>query len=122
MIGILNIQNGPAIFAALCRLYFPAQVVGEPLHAVADSEHRNTEREHARIAFGSLRVVDRTRPAREHDARGFELANFVERRGARENGGEDLLLAKAAGNELRRPAAEIQNGFPPPFRVVWFRV
>src|SRR5712664_2314341 len=117
MIGIFNIQNGAAIFAARRRLHFPAQVIGEPLHAIADSEHRNAEREHARVAFGGLRVVDRPGPTGKHDAGGFELADFIERRGARKNGGEDLLLANAAGNELGVLAAEIEHDYTAAFRV-----
>ncbi len=48
---------------------------------------------------------------------GFELADFVERGGARENGREDLLLANAPGDELRVLAAEIENDYAATFRT-----
>src|SRR6266851_701635 len=69
------------------------------------------------VAFGSLRVVDGTGSAGEHNARRFELADFVERGGARENGREDLLLANAPGDELRVLAAEIENDYAATFGV-----
>src|SRR5216684_2840423 len=115
--GTIDIQHRAAVFTARRRLHFPAQVVGEPLHTVADSQHRDAERKNGRVAFGSLRVVDGTGSAGEHNARGFELADFVERGGARENGREDLLLANAPGDELRVLAAEIENDYAAAFGV-----
>src|SRR5712692_3916575 len=115
--GTIDIQHRAAVFTARRRLHFPAQVVGEPLHIVADSQHRDAERKNGRVAFRSLRIVDRAGPAGKHDARGFELVDFVERGGARENGREDLLLANAPGDELRVLAAEIENDYAAAFRT-----
>src|SRR6266478_5742772 len=89
----------------------------EPLHSVADAEHGDAEGKHGRVAFGSLGVVDGAGSAGEHDAAWLELADFVERGGARENGGEDLLFADAAGNELRVLAAEIEDDYAAAFGV-----
>src|SRR5258707_14474394 len=89
----------------------------EPLHSVADAEHRDAERENGWIAFGSWRVVDGAGSAGEHDAAWLKLADFIERRSARENGGEDLLFADAAGDELSVLAAEIENDYAAAFGV-----
>src|SRR4030088_230658 len=56
--GAIDIQNGAAVFTTRCRPHFPAQVMGEPLHAVADPQHWDAEGKDSRVAFGSLRVVD----------------------------------------------------------------
>jgi hypothetical protein len=117
MLRVFDIQNGAAVFAALGWFHFSAQMVGEPLHAVADAEHRNAEREDARITFGSLCVVYGTGAAGEHDSRRFEFANFIERGRAWENRGEDLLFADAASDELGVLAAEVENDYAAEFGV-----
>src|ERR1700738_4584930 len=42
--GAIHIQSGATVFTTRRRLHFPAQVIGEPLHAVADSQHWDAER------------------------------------------------------------------------------
>src|SRR6266852_2524446 len=91
--------------------------MGEPLHAVADAQHRDAEGKYGGVAFGSLRVVDRTGPAGKHNARGFGLADGVERDGAWEHGREHLLFANAAGDELRILAPEVENDYAAAFGV-----
>src|SRR6267154_746294 len=108
MSGTIDIQNGAAILTALCRLHLSTQVMGEPLHSVADAQHRDAERENGWVALGSFGVVDRTRSARQHNASGFELANFIERGGARQHRRENLLFADAPRNQLGVLAPEIE--------------
>src|SRR5712671_1787309 len=40
--GVLDVQDSAAIFTAFGRLDLSAQVMGEPLHSVADSQHRDS--------------------------------------------------------------------------------
>src|ERR1700687_1615091 len=122
VIGAIDIQNRATVFAACRRLHFSSEVIGEPLHAVADSQPRAAEGKNGRIAFGGLRVVYGAGSAGKHDARRFELADFLDRGGARENGGEDLLLANAAGDKLRVLTAEIENDYAAAFGVGAFVV
>src|ERR1700675_4224236 len=83
----------------------------KPLHAVADSQDGDPQCEDIYIALGSLGIVNGARPTGKNDAGGFELTDFVERGGARQNGGEDLLFADAAGDELGVLAAEVENDY-----------
>jgi hypothetical protein len=105
--SVFDIEDGAAIFTAFGRFDFSAEMVGEPLHAVADSEDGDAEREYVDVTFGSLGIVDGAGAAGKHDAGRFELADFVERGGTWENGGEDLLFANPASDELSVLAAEV---------------
>src|ERR1700720_115359 len=111
MSGTIDIQNGAAILTALGRFHLSTQVMGEPLHSVADAQHRDAQRQNGGVAFRSFGVVDRTRSARKHNARGFEPANFIERSGARQHGRKNLLFADAPRNQLRVLAAEIEYNY-----------
>ncbi len=74
----LDIQFRRAIFPALGALHLPAQRVREPLHAVANSQHRHAQLPaRSRSHCGASCVVHRTRPARKHDARRFQLREFA---------------------------------------------
>src|ERR1700732_4550274 len=119
---ILDAQDGAAVFATLGGFHFAAEMVREPLHAVADSEDGDAERKDVDVTFRSLGIVDRAGPAGEHDAGGFELTDFVERGGTREHGGKDLLFADAAGDELRVLAAEVENDYAAAFGIGAFVV
>src|SRR5713226_5543197 len=88
----------------------------DPLHPVANPEHRYSQRKHLRIALGRVGVINRARPARQHDSRGLQLADFFDRRGAWQDGGEHLLFADAARNQLRILPAEIENHHAAEFR------
>ena len=81
----------------------------EPVHAVADSQHRNAQLQHLGIAQRRVRVIHRARTAGQNDAHGFERADFLQRRSARQNRGEHLLLADAPRDQLRVLPAEIQH-------------
>src|SRR6267154_3156271 len=41
--GVLAVQDGAAVFATFGGFNLSAQVMGEPLHAVADSQHGDSE-------------------------------------------------------------------------------
>ncbi len=109
--GVLDVEDSAAIFAAFGRFDLSTQVMGEPLHAVADSQDRDSEGQNIYVTIRGLRVVDGAGAAGEDDAGGFEFADFVERGGAWEDGGEDLLFADAAGDQLRVLAAEIEDDY-----------
>ena len=105
-----EVERGAAVFAAFGGGNFSAERVRHPLHAVANAEHRDAEVEHGRVAVRSVFIVDRANGAAgKDDADGLERADFVELRGAREHGGENLLFADAAGDELRVLAAEVED-------------
>ncbi len=102
-------QAGAAVFAALGFFDLAAEVVGNPLHAVADSEHRNAEVKNPRIALRRIGVINRTGPAGKDYARWLELANFLHGGATGQDGRENLLLVDAARDELRILSAEIEN-------------
>jgi hypothetical protein len=103
------LKLGAAVFAALYRLHSAAENAGNPLHAVADTKDWNSSGQDRGITFRSVLVVDRTWAAGEHDAGGFERANFGNAGATRKDGAKNLLLANAAGNELGVLPAKIED-------------
>ena len=83
----------------------------DPLHAVADAEDRHAHGEDLRITLGGVGVVDGAGAAGEDQARRSIPADFFDGGGAWEDGGEDLLLANAARDELGVLAAKIQDDY-----------
>jgi hypothetical protein len=103
----LNVSS--AVFAAFGGLHLATERVSDPLHAVAYSQNRDVEFQYAGVALGGVLIVDGAGAAGKDDPGGGIGANFVYRCGAREDGGEDLLLADATGDELGVLAAEIED-------------
>ena len=104
-----HVQLRRTVFAPRCRSHLAAERMCEPLHPVADAQHRHAQLQHLGIAQRRVLVVHRTRPAGQNDAHGFERANFLQLRGARQNRGEHLLLADPPRDQLRVLPAEIQH-------------
>ncbi len=64
-IHLLNAAMGPAEFSTGARFDLAAQDLAGQLHTVADAQGRDAEVEDGRIAFGSARLVNAGRAARE---------------------------------------------------------
>src|SRR3954464_610870 len=104
---ILQIQQGAAVFPALGTFDFAAEIVGEPMHAVANAEDGQTQGEHAGIALGSIGIINGAGAAGKNQASGLELADLFDGGGTRKDGGKDLLFTNAASDELSVLAAEV---------------
>ena len=107
--GLAELYVRPTVLAALRGLDLAAESVGDPLHAVADSQNRDAQFQYPGIAFGSFFVVDGAGAAAEDDADRLKAADFVEGSGTGEDSGEDLLFAYPASDELGVLAAEIED-------------
>ncbi len=107
--AIAQIDLRAAVLAPFRALHFAAQHVRDPLQAVADSQNRHAQRQHAGIANRRRRIVDRTGTAGKNDAGRFVGADVRQVCGAGQNRRKHLLLADAPGNELRVLPAEVQH-------------
>ncbi len=108
--GIIgDVKNHASVFAFAGAGNFSAECVRDPLQAVANSENGYAEIQHAGIAFGSACVIDGTWPTGKDDSDRSEDANILKRSSARQNGGENLLLADSTRDELRILPAKIQD-------------
>src|SRR5437879_8575942 len=114
---ILNAQLRASIFAARRFLDLASQLVRNPLHPVANPEYGNSQRQHFWIALRRLWVIDGAWTAGQNDSRRRKLADFFNRRRARQDGGKNLLLANPARNELGVLSAEVENHHAPEFRL-----
>ena len=81
--AVFDLQLGGAVLAALSGVNFAFQLVGEPLHAVADAEDGLAELQNFGVADGGVGRIDRGRAAGEHQAGGLQGFDFFERGGAR---------------------------------------
>ncbi len=101
-------RDGAAVLAPLvgdlaaCRLR-------EPLHAVAETEHRNAEGRRISRRTGGALLVHALRPAGEDDPRRVVPADLLGRRAGREHDREDARVAHAARDQLRVLATEIED-------------
>src|SRR5437762_2774393 len=105
----MQVEESASVFAAMRLLHLAAHRLGDPVHAVADTEHRNSHRQHAMVAGGSAGIVSGTRSARENQTDGLKFADLVWSGGAWHNRREYLLLADAARNQLGVLTAKIDH-------------
>ena len=98
-----------AVLALVGGAHLAAQLVHHELQAVADAQHRQSKMQHALVGRRRIGVIDRRRPAGQHDARGMVALDFLERSGAGQDDGEDVLFADAARDELRVLRAEVED-------------
>ena len=100
---------GVAVFALYARAHFAAEFVGNELQAVADAEHGHAERKHALVGRRRIGVVNRAWTAGKNDADRVIVLDFRQGGGTGQNGGENILLADAARNQLGILRAEIED-------------
>src|SRR5579859_1869773 len=118
---MLKIKLCAAVLAAACWFDMAAKSVRNPLHSIANAENRNVLQKHGGIAFWRVCGVNGIWPARKDDSRRFELADFVNGSGARQDGAEYFLLADAARDELRILPAKVQHDHAAALRL-WLAV
>ena len=109
--GIFNGHLGLAILALGRRTDFAAQMVHDEMESIADAKDRNAQRQHARIRFGRIGIVNRRRTAGKNHADGLVGLNVSQRRRTGQHHGKDILFADAPRDELRilRPEIEDDN-------------
>ena len=98
-----------AVLALVGGADFAAQLVHHELQAVADAQHRQSKMQDALVGRRRVGVIDGRRPARQHDARRRIALDLVERCGAGQHDGEDVLFADAARDELRILRAKVED-------------
>ena len=91
--------------------------MGDPLHAIADSQDWHARGQNLWIALRGLGVIDGTGAAAKDYAGWLELHDFFERRAAWQDGGEDLLFADSTSDQLSVLAAEVQDVYAVAFGV-----
>ena len=74
-----DLDLGASILAPLCLLELTAEVVSDELHAVADTQDRNTQLVEARIATKGVWRQDALRPSREDNADGVFVLDLLDR-------------------------------------------
>ncbi len=101
--------GGPAVLPRVCLPHAPTEHLASQLHAIADAEHGDAEREQRRIAAGRVRLVDARRAPGQDDSLRCELPDAVRRDVVADDFAVDVLLADAASDQLRVLGAEVEN-------------
>ena len=101
-----------SVFAAIGFHDISAERVRDPLHSVADAEHGNAEGQNFAIARGASASYTELGPPESTMPLGWRRLISSKRSIARQNRGEDLLLANAPRDQLRVLTAEIQDDNP----------
>ena len=100
---------GMAVFPLYARTHFAAKFVSNELQPVANAEHGHSHGKDAFVGRRCIGIVNRAGPAGKNDADRVVILDFRQRGGTRQNGGENVLLADAARNQLRILRAEIKD-------------
>src|SRR5467141_1211871 len=106
---VLYVKFRPPILSTVSPFHTSAQHVRHPLQAVANPEHRDAERQYARIARRRACVIHGVRSARQHHASRLVLQDLLDARRARQNRAEHLLLADSPRDQLCILPAEIKH-------------
>ncbi len=103
--------GGGAVFAPVRLFHSPSELVGQELHAVADTQDRYAQFEDGLRGAIGLFFINRIRSAGEDDADRIEFADESFGNVVGVELAIDLLLAYAAGDQLRvlRPEIEDQD-------------
>jgi len=100
---------GVTEFALAAAFDLAAELRGHGLHAVADAQHRHAELEHDVGGLPFLGFIDRVGAAGKNDSLRLELADEVLADVEGMQFAIHLLLAHAAGNELRNLRTEVED-------------
>ena len=99
---------GIAELAHLAAFYFPAELLGHGLHAVADAEYRHAKLKYRLRRARGAAFPYRCGPARQYDARRREFTDEGVGHVVRMQLAIDTGFAHAARNQLRILRAEIE--------------
>lgn len=105
----LHPDRDTAVFPFFGFFNSTAQEQGSQLHAVADSQHRDSCFIQGRINPGRVNVMDAGGTAGKDDALGIAGQDVRQGHIPRDNLGIDMAFANAAGNQLGILAAEVQD-------------
>ena len=98
-----------AVLADAGVRHLAAEPLGHQLEAVAHAEHRRTGREQAAVDAGRTLLVDRRRPAGQHDRLGVARQHLLDRHGVRHDLGVDPRLAHPPRDQLRVLGPEVDD-------------
>ena len=105
----LGVQR--AVFALFAGCDAAAQLVRQKLHAVADSEHRNSEIKNLRVAAQGFVRINAVGSAGKNYADGRNFFDFFKGNVAGLDFGINPKLAHAARDKLAVLSAEIENNY-----------
>ena len=106
---VLHRERAFAVFALLAFLDLAAEKLREQLHAEADAQHRHAELENIFVRQRRVLRINARRPAGQNDAARLHRGDFGGGRVEAEDGGIDVALAHAPGDDLRVLRTEIQD-------------
>ena len=101
-------RRGPAVLAPFVG-DFTARRLGQPLHPVAEAQHRHAQRRGIRRRPGRVRLVDALRTAGKDDARRVPSPDLLGRGVRRKDDGEHPGVPNPSRDQLRVLAAEIED-------------
>src|SRR5205823_6499895 len=104
-----SLDRRVAVLAPRGRRHLAAELVGDQLHAVADPQDGLARLEHGRRRVGRAGLVDRGRPAREHERPRVEPGQLLRARVRPDQLAVDVALADAPRDQLAVLRAEIDD-------------
>ncbi len=107
--GWVNLELGEPVFPAPGGFHPSAELLGNPLQPIANTEHRDVQLQDPLVTDRSGRVVNRRRAAGKHQGLRVHPEQLIERDMAGDDERIDLHLADAASYQLRILRTEIEN-------------
>ena len=117
---LLHIDLRAAELAVACALDLAAEEVAHQLHAVADAEDRDAEREDRGVAGRRPLLEDARGTAREDDALRGKALDLADRDRGRDKQAEHAAFTNAARDQLRGLASKVKD--EDRFGAGWWRV
>ena len=107
--GVFDGDFGMSVLALGRRAHLAAQVMHDEVETVADSQHRNVQREDLRVGCRRVQIVNRGWPAGEDDSQRLVRLNLGERHSAGQNNGKNVQFANSPRNQLRVLRTKIKD-------------
>src|SRR5690242_18630352 len=98
-----------AIFALWPRTHLPAQLVGDEVQAITDTEHRQPKREDTVIGGGSVVIVNGRRASAQDDAGRPIALDLIQWSCTGQDNGKYFKFADASRNKLSVLRTEVEN-------------
>ena len=105
----VHVGSCASVFAGFAGGNLAARKLAKKLHAIANTENRNAQRQHGGIAFGRVLPVNAVRPPRKDDTNGLDFTNFFYRNTVRFDNGIHAAFSYATRNQLFVLTAEIED-------------